>query len=125
MAVNWLLALKAVPWTDVVRAAPAIVKGARKLFDSARESEAPPVGPAHDRGPPGSVQARLSEIEAALQTLDAEQDSSAELIRSLAEQHARVVQAIEVLRARTRLLIGLNVALLVAVAIMAIWLITQ
>ena len=28
----WLTALKAVPWTDVIAAAPAVARGARKLF---------------------------------------------------------------------------------------------
>ena len=30
MAISWLVALKAVPWSDLVQAAPGIVKGARK-----------------------------------------------------------------------------------------------
>ena len=118
MAINWLFALKAVPWADLAQAAPHIVKGARRLFNTARSSAPPPAGGAneaagHDSGP---VQERLSRIEHALQALDAEQDSSAELIRSLAEQNARVVEAIVVLRARQRLLLGLCIVLALAVA---------
>lgn len=125
MAINWFIALKAVPWADVVQAAPAIVKGARKLFNSARTSEPPRAGSAYVGDDAASVHARLGELEAALRTLDAEQDSSAELIRSLAEQNARIVQAIEVLRVRTRVLLGVNVVLVVAAVIMAIVLITR
>ena len=36
MALSWLTALKAVPWADVVQAAPEIVQGARKLFNAAK-----------------------------------------------------------------------------------------
>jgi hypothetical protein len=127
MAINWLFALKAVPWSDVVQAAPAIVKGARKLFNTARESEPPPVGTpdAYADVDAGSVQTRLQRLEAALQHVDAEQNSSAELIRSLAEQNARMVEAIEVLRARTRLLLGAGVVLVFAFAVLAIWVVTR
>src|SRR5690606_15846847 len=88
MAINWIFALKAVPWADVVQAAPSIVKGARKLFNNARSSEPPPVGPEefHPGADGGSTHARLRALEVAVRNLDAEQDSTAELIRSLAEQ---------------------------------------
>ena len=127
MAINWLLALKAVPWADLVQAAPHIVKGARRLFNTARSSEPPAAGTAdadaeNDAEP---VQARLRRIESALQALDSEQQSSAELIRSLAEQNARVVEAIEVLRARTRLLLGVCVGLAVVIAATVVWILTR
>jgi hypothetical protein len=67
----------------------------------------------------------LQRLEAALQHVDAEQNSSAELIRSLAEQNARMVEAIEVLRARTRLLLGAGVVLVFAFAVLAIWVVTR
>jgi ABC-type uncharacterized transport system substrate-binding protein len=127
MALNWLFALKAVPWADVVQAAPAIVKGARKLFNTARESQTPPVGNVETYVEQGgdAAHARLRQLEIALQNLDAEQNSSAELIRSLAEQNARVIEAIEVLRARMRLLLGISIGLTVAFAAAAVWLITR
>jgi hypothetical protein len=127
MAINWLFALKAVPWADLVQAAPHIVKGARKLFNTARDSEPPPPGGTDGRfgGEGESVQTRLHRIESALQGMDAEQNSSAELIRSLAEQNARVVEAIEVLRARMRLLLGLCIALMAALAGIAVWMLTR
>jgi len=127
MAINWIFALKAVPWADLVQAAPHIVKGARRLFNTARSSEPPPVGTA-DTGADARaepVQVRLNRIESSLHALDAEQDSSAELIRSLAEQNARVVQAIEVLRARTRFLFGVCIGLTVLVVASAIWMLTR
>jgi len=127
MAINWIFALKAVPWADVVQAAPSIVKGARKLFNNARSSEPPPVGPEefHPGADGGSTHARLRAVEVALRNLDAEQDSTAELIRSLAEQNARVVEAIEVLRGRMRVLLGISLTLSVAFVVAVIWLLTQ
>ena len=124
MAINWLIALKAVPWADVVQAAPGLVKSARKLFNTARSSQPPAAGETafHDSG---TVSERLARIEAALANLDAEQDSSAELIRSLAEQNARVVEAIEVLRTRVRLLLGATAVLIVAFLGLAVWVVTR
>ena len=127
MAINWLFALKAVPWSDVVQAAPGNVKRARNLFNSAHTSEPPPVGTAepYTGANSDSVHARLNRLEVALQNVDAEQNSSADLMRSLAEQNARVVEAIEVLRARTRLLLGLSIGLTVALVVLAIWVVTR
>ena len=127
MAINWLIALKAVPWAEVVQAAPSIVKGARKLFNTARTSEPPPVGPAEAYADEGgdSAHARLRALEVALHNLDAEQNSTAELIRSLAEQNARMIEAIEVLRARMRLLLGITIVLAVAFVTAAVWLLTR
>lgn len=128
MAINWILALKAVPWADVVQAAPHIVKGARRLFHGARQSEAVPVEapdwPAGGRDP-DAVQARLRQLEAGLQTVDREQQESAELIRSLAEQNARIVEAIGVLRARVRLLLGLTLGLALGAVLALVWVLTQ
>ena len=123
MAINWLIALKAVPWSDLVQAAPHIVKSARRLFNTARTSE--PVDASADLSGSGTVHERLQRIESALQALDSEQDASAELIRSLAEQHARLVEAIEVLRARARMLLGVNVALALALAAAVVWMLTR
>ena len=126
MAINWLYALKAIPWADVVQAAPAIVKSARKLFNAARSSEPPPVDTRETYAEDdASLHARLSRVEAALQNVDAEQNASAELIRSLAEQNARVVEAIEVLRARTRVLMVVTTTLAVAFVVLAVWVATR
>jgi hypothetical protein len=128
MAINWILALKAVPWADVVQAAPHIVKGARRLFNSARQSEAVAVEPSEwsgDVGDPAAAHARLRQLEAGLQALDREQQESAELIRSLAEQNARLVEAIEIMRARVRLLLALTILLALGAIVGVVWSITQ
>ena len=118
MALSWLTALKAVPWADVVQAAPGIVQGARKLFQSAKTyagSQGDSAGAAAERSG-GALNERLQQIDASLQALQSEQRTSAELIRSLAEQNANIVAALDVLRNRVRVLTGACIVLAVALA---------
>ncbi|MCC6534230.1 MAG: hypothetical protein IT531_16900 [Burkholderiales bacterium] len=122
MAINWVVALKAVPWTDLVQAAPAIVKGARRLFSSARAGVATDIARSAIPGTQhGGIDARLAAIEAALDAMGSEQRASAELIRSLAEQNARVIETMAIMRARARILLGLCIALSVALIVLALW----
>lgn len=130
MAISWLTALKAVPWADVVQAAPGIVKGARKLFTTVRgeatgrQSESTAFqGSAADSGK--SLSVRLAEAQSALEALRAEQQTSAELIRSLAEQNVKVVEAIAILRARQRILLIVSALLSAAMVGMVAWAATR
>ena len=118
MALSWLTALKAVPWADVVQAAPGIVQGARKLFNAAKTyagSQDDAASAAHATSGDG-LGDRLRQIEAGLQELQSEQRTSAELIRSLAEQNASIVAALDVMRKRVRVAIGACIVLTVALA---------
>ncbi|AVO48305.1 hypothetical protein C6568_02850 [Melaminivora suipulveris] len=119
---GWLSALKFVPWGQVIDAAPQIVQGARKLIRKGEQTAAPPPAPAM---PAASLHDSLAGQVAALQQraaqLEEEQRASAVLIRSLAEQNAQVVRAIDALRVRTRWL-GLACALLGVVSVaLLIW----
>ena len=40
MAIPWLMALKVIPWGDVIEHAPSVLKAARKLMD--RQPPEPP-----------------------------------------------------------------------------------
>lgn len=117
MALSWLTALKAVPWADVVQAAPGIVQGARKLFTAAKGyAGAPDDAATAAHGKRGdALEGRLQHIEAGIDTLAHEQRSSAELIRSLAEQNAGIIAALDAMRGRVRLLTGACIALAVAI----------
>jgi hypothetical protein len=128
LAIGWLTALKIIPWGDVLEAAPHIVKGAKRLFASTKgdASGAPaisslPGNAASESDKFANLDNRVRQIQAKLDELDAEQKSSAELIKSLAEQNARVVEAIEVLRIRTKVLIVACVSLGIALAALALW----
>jgi len=117
--------LKAVPWTDLVQAAPSIVKGARKLFSQARGNEQATNKAATAPGGRGTTDERLHGVEAAVQRLGTEQQASAELIRSLAEQNARVVETMAILQARQRILLGVCAALTVAFVVLVVWVATR
>lgn len=121
MALSWLTALKAVPWADVVQAAPGIVQGARKLFTAAKgyaESGTAEAGPGATRG--GGLEARLQPIETAIDALQSEQRSTAELIRSLAEQNASIIAALDLMRNRVRIVTGVCIGLAIALAALAL-----
>jgi len=101
---GWLSALKFVPWGQVIDSAPQIVQGARKLMGRTQPQAGPPA--AAPAASPAGLQDGLREQVAALQQrvahLEEEQRASAVLIRSLAEQNAQVVRAVDALRGRTR-----------------------
>ncbi|MDP1644881.1 MAG: hypothetical protein Q8L71_05185 [Thiobacillus sp.] len=128
LAIGWITALKIIPWGDVLEAAPHIVKGAKRLFATTKDNAAgdPVISPApssasseNDRF--ANLDNRVLQIQAKVDELGAEQKSSAELIKSLAEQNARVVEAIEVLRIRTKILIIACVSLGIALAAFTLW----
>jgi len=96
MAIGWLTALKIIPWGDVIEHAPKVLNAARKLLDRQQPTQANP--PTKD------------EVIAQLTATLAE----------LAEQNARLVSAVELLRLRTRVMMW-AIALL-ALGLVALWL---
>lgn len=103
MAIGWLGAVKAVPWGDVIAAAPTVVQGANALWDRVagkrRREDAPPPVP-----PEGGVDARTAALEHAVVELQKEAQAASQLIRSLAGQNAQLVREIGALRLRIRVL---------------------
>ena len=117
MAIGWLTIFKAIPWSDVVAAAPTVVKGARKLVDAVRkrgEGEAPG-GPADEAITDPA--ARLRQMEARIEDLEARQQAALALVESMAEQQQKLVAAVEVLRLRSRFLLLLVAVLALGVAL--------
>lgn len=116
MAFPWLVALKLIPWTDVIEHAPTVLKTAKKLL--ARQ----PVGAAHRETPSdvtGNQASRLVQLEDEVLSL---RNDMADVVRShaaLAEQHQRLINAVDVLRWRTRWL-GVAVAGLL-IALVWVW----
>jgi hypothetical protein len=106
-----ITALKVVPWSDVIAAAPGLVKTARKVFTRTEEAEAP-VTP-----PPGAApEERLRLLELRLQEMAERETAQAKLLAGLAEQNAAVVTTLAVLRARARWLLAVNIVLLALLA---------
>lgn len=116
MAIGWLTVFKAIPWSDVVAAAPTVVKGARKLVDAVRkrggEGEAP-AGPAWEAA--ADPAARLQRMEARIGELEGRQQAALDLVESMAEQQEKLVAAVEVLRLRSKFLLLLSAVLALSV----------
>ena len=128
MAVGWVAALKLVPWGDVLEATPQILQAAKKLLGSTRQGTADAAagtlaGAGDAATPPVTLQ--LKQLRERVARLEQEQQESAVLIQSLAEQNAQVVQAVEVLRLRNQRLTA-AIALLGAVcAGLIVWALRQ
>jgi len=130
MAIGWLTVLKLVPWGDVIRNAPVIADGAKKLWDSvgrkppaagAPGARAPATGadlvPA-DAAPAVQIQAlkrRLDHAEQSIAQLHEQMQASSELIKALAEQNTELIRRVELNRVR----LWWVVALLAVVAAIA------
>ncbi len=110
---GWITVFKAIPWAALIAAAPAITKNARKLWDAVRKQDAPPVT---GQG----VAADQRALEEQVAELRHELAAASELVTKLAEQNNRLVEAVEVLRARTRILFGFTVILCIALIVLAI-----
>lgn len=107
MPISWLTVLQAVPWTEVIRNAPKVADGAKKLWSSvAGQPAQTAVGggaSAQSRGD-GSLeglQARVDSLESTVFELHDQLLSSAELIKQLAEQNTLLVQRVEANRVRS------------------------
>ena len=128
MAVGWVAALKLVPWGDVLEATPQILQAAKKLLGSTRQGTADAAagtlaGAGDAATPPVALQ--LQQLRERVARLEQEQQESAVLIQSLAEQNAQAVQAVEVLRLRNQRLTA-AIALLGAVcAGLIVWALRQ
>ena len=105
MAIGWVTALKLVPWGDVLEATPQILQAAKKLLGTTRQGTAAATagtlaGGDDAAAPPVALQ--LQQLRERVARLEQEQQESAVLIQSLAEQNAQVVQAVEALRLRNQ-----------------------
>ncbi|MFN3415590.1 MAG: hypothetical protein ACK4ZD_04665 [Caldimonas sp.] len=120
MAFPWIAAFKIIPWKDVIEATPAVVRGARQLWNKVRQDEsaqqAATAGPAADAGSP---EARLAQLEQRVAEMGREAVASSELIQALAQHNERLVAAVETLRVRTRVLMW--VSALLAGAVLALF----
>ena len=119
MAIPWLMALKVIPWGDVIEHAPSVLKAARKLME-----RQPPQSPGQASTPatatPVSTVPSLGELKNALIAAQGQIDLQAqtqreltETLTELAEQNARLVSAVDVLQLRTRLMMWGAAAMLV------------
>lgn len=124
MAIGWMSALKIIPWGSVLESAPHIVKAAKHLFaatktDTSGFSSAPPFS--ESSADPDKLEKRIRLLEAKIIELSDEQQASVQLIKSLAEQNALVVEAIEVYRIRVKVLLIICSVLIFALGGTLFW----
>ncbi|QID17285.1 hypothetical protein G3580_06260 [Nitrogeniibacter mangrovi] len=113
MPFPWAAAAKAIPWTDVISAAPTLAKGARDLWKRMRTDPKPEDTP-DDAEAAASPEARLDALTRVVLTMEQRNEAQTELITRLAEQQEQLVTALDRARRRARLalvLAGLATAL--------------
>lgn len=128
MAIGWLAVLQMVPWSDVIKNAPKVADGAKKLWNAVgKNTPAPGTVSEADSGAPlspegqadAAQQARVLALETAVQDLHEQMLASSELIKALAEQNTQLIQRAEVNRVRLLALAGVT-ALVVVIAVVGL-----
>ncbi|MGS5089011.1 hypothetical protein ACVC7V_21205 [Hydrogenophaga sp. A37] len=127
MAIPWLVALKVIPWGDVIEHAPKVLNAARKLMERQRTPQNVPAAgdsviPMPSAEPPNAaaLHQRLLAVQQQLDQQAQSQDQLTQTLAELAEQNARLVGAVEVLRVRTRLMLW-GMALLALALAWSVW----
>jgi len=113
MPISWITVLQTVPWTEVIKAAPQVAEGAKKLWNTVtRKPVPPPVAPLPEgESETGVLQRRLESLEAAVSELNAQMLASSELIKALADQNTQLIERVEVQRRRFLALFALALGL--------------
>jgi hypothetical protein len=112
MAIGWLAVLQSVPWTDVVRNAPKVAVGAKKLWNTVRKEPLSGANPVADAPASTAVQSvpmlalRIQELETDAADLQAQMVASSEVIKALADQNTQLIIRVETLRVRMLWLAG-------------------
>lgn len=119
MPINWLTVLQAVPWTEVIKNAPKVADGAKKLWNSVgKKGGAATATDTAEAVIAADPNTRIAQLESAVTELHTQMQASAELIKALAEQNAQLVERIESNRRRT---LGLSIVVLgLAAALLAL-----
>lgn len=126
MAIGWMTVLQNVPWTDVVRNAPKVAAGAKKLWQSARASKFPgavdtPESPATEpvvTDPLDQLQAQIRQLQVEVGESAQRLQESSELINTLAEQNSQLVASVQALNRRVAWLSALVVVVGTATALL-------
>lgn len=95
---GWISAFRAIPWADLIAAAPAVARGAQKLWSTVKTRDAAPAATSQPADQQRALEAQIDELRNELV-------ATSELVAKLAEQNRRLVEAVETLRIRTRMLL--------------------
>ena len=130
MAIGWLTVLSGVPWTDVIRNAPKVADGARKLWkraSGAAEATEPVTAPAQTAQEQSlaALQARMAAMETAVLDLQSQLVESSALIKQLADLNEQLILRVQVQGQRMRamgILLALLTAALLLSPVLIVWL---
>ncbi len=108
MPIGWLVILKNVPWTDVIRNAPAVAEGAKKLWKTVSKqspsaedlTSSDQVAVSPESQTSIALDARIQALEAEVGDLHEQMLAATELIKTLADQNTQLIQRIEANRKR-------------------------
>ena len=129
MAIGWLTVLQSVPWSEVVRNAPKVAAGAKKLWGSVANKDG--VDHASDleeqsKQPPAhltleNLQEQIATLQSVAGELQQRLTESTGLITALAEQNTQLIQRIEAMRTRAARF-GYALVLVGIAAVVSLWL---
>ncbi|MDR0217226.1 MAG: hypothetical protein LBJ15_24910 [Comamonas sp.] len=105
---SWIAALKLVPWGEVIKATPQVMKAAQSMLkkkdaqEETREQEARAQQASQNLSPPASASEQalrlIQQQEERIAQLEQSQRQSLEIIEKLAEQNAQIVATVGALR---------------------------
>ena len=120
MPIPWLTVLQSVPWSDVVRNAPKVAAGAKKLWDNVAHKGAVQQGPADSATEVEteptllSLKADVIALRAGSMLLQQQLAESSAMVSELAEQNTQLIAGMEALRRKQKRMLW---ALLVVAAV--------
>ena len=120
MPIPWLTVLQSVPWSDVVRNAPKVAAGAKKLWDNVAQKGAAAQDPADTTSTVEaeptllSLRADVMALRAASMRLQQQLAESSALVSELAEQNTQLIAGMDALRRKQKRMLW---ALLVVAAV--------
>jgi hypothetical protein len=110
MPIPWLVVLKSVPWTEVVKNAPKVAEGAKKLWGAVARKPSPEASTSAEKlivstteqQSNATLAARINELGVEVADLQTQMVASSELIKALADQNTELIRRADTLHRRTR-----------------------
>lgn len=108
MPIGWLTVLQSVPWSEVIKNAPKVAEGAKKLWNAVAKNSPPQeasdptahAGAVQKTSSMSALESRVIALEASVSDLHGQMLASSELIQALADQNAQLIRRIETQRVR-------------------------
>jgi len=123
MALGWIRAFRAVPWSEVIAATPVVVASAKKILAGLqKKQQADRSASRADTAAPPPADPELRALHQRVVGLKADLVDATQVLDNLSQQHAQLVVAVEALRKRTQALVWSCLGLAVVVAGLVLWL---